>query len=427
MNSDLPIDRGERALRRLLEHATYDVRALAPGSFAGWLEMHLARWRGDPVFVQRERIRDLRRANPRLLQLEREQRRAAESERRSPAAERLRRSEKALHDAGRAVQGLTAALHAAPAERRQALETKREWFTERQERLRCTHATLLAASAERRALDHVAAQVAHLREQTGVEAEEARLRTMLRDGGRRAGAAGSRFEDLALHVTERCILPELVATGAAAARHEVHVLRGVTLGAARMELDQLLVRQVGDATEPVEVLAVVEVKRNINDLAHGFRLRQQNLAWLTGDRTRYDPGQHRTRSFPSGHFDRNAAHEVGGRRWVVGPDSFGRFRHPDPVAIGLDRLFFITAPGHVWGLSSASLARLGRRVTTDPRWDPDSRTYLRKFHRWCLDLCAPLETPDVLNFYARNEARANAILLASRGPLPDPSSANDVP
>ena len=80
--------------------------------------------------------------------------------------------------------------------------------------------------------------------------------------------------------------------------------RGVTLGAAGTELDQVIVRLPSRAERPVEVLAVVEVKRNLNDLAHGFRRRQDDLAWLTGHTANYDPRRYRTRQFPTGHFDK---------------------------------------------------------------------------------------------------------------------------
>src|SRR5213076_407562 len=87
--------------------------------------------------------------------------------------------------------------------------------------------------------------------------------------GRGSGRAGTAFEDEALALTRSVVLPEVSADPAG---H--HILRTVRLGAAGVELDQVLVRRTGGSDEPVEVLAVVEVKRNINDLAHGFRRRQ---------------------------------------------------------------------------------------------------------------------------------------------------------
>jgi hypothetical protein len=190
----------------------------------------------------------------------------------------------------------------------------------------------------------------------------------------------------------------------------VRVLRGVTLGAARMEIDQLVICCSRGAGEPVEVLALMEAKRNLNDLAHGFRLRQENLAWLTGDETRHDPELYRTRSFPAGRFD-GAVHESDGERYVFDAGSFRRFR-PDPAtAMVLDGLYLVTRPGTIWGISSAALARIGHRVATDERWDPQSEAYLQRLLEWCRSLAHAVETPDVLRMYASTEARARQVLL----------------
>src|SRR5262249_34531687 len=144
--------------------------------------------------------------------------------------------------------------------------------------------------------------------------------------------------------------------------------RGVTLGAARIELDQLVVRQRNNSTLPVEVLALVEVKRNINDLAHGFHQRQENLAWLTGQGDRYDPKAHRTRSFPTGHFDRNVFHEEAGTYCLLGPGSFRLFGREQSPGLFRDRLYFICRAGAMWGVSAAVLGRIRFRVATDERW-----------------------------------------------------------
>ena len=105
---------------------------------------------------------------------------------------------------------------------------------------------------------------------------------------------------------------------------------------------------------PVEVLAVVEAKRNINDLGHGFLRRQIDLAWLTGDRAAYDPAEHRTGVFDAGHFDRPAAHWQDGRAFVFAPGSFSRFARDDSGHFR-DGLWLVTRAGPVWGLSGAAL------------------------------------------------------------------------
>ena len=87
----------------------------------GRLGGHLARWRSDPVFIQRTRIRDLRRAHPELLTLEEAHRRAATADAAAPQFARLGQVEQELVGAGKAVAGLAAALERATEEKRAAL------------------------------------------------------------------------------------------------------------------------------------------------------------------------------------------------------------------------------------------------------------------------------------------------------------------
>src|SRR5262249_24549139 len=154
--------------------------------------------------------------------------------------------------------------------------------------------------------------------------------------------------------------------------------------------------------------------RNLNDLAHGFRLRQENLAWLTGDASAYDPEAHRTKVFRSGHFDREAVHNEGGEAFVLACESFRRFRRDPATGLFLGRLYFITRAGMMWGVSAAALGRIHSRVATDERWDPDSEAYLGGLLRWCQSLAEPLETPDVLRIYEAVPKQARQILVVRR-------------
>ena len=90
------------------------------------------------------------------------------------------------------------------------------------------------------------------------------------------------------------------------------------------------------------------------------------------------------------------------------------FRRDPAHDLFLDRLYFVTRAGPLWGVSTAALARLSYRVATDPHWQPDRDAYLRDFLRWCQALAEPTETPDVLRLYAGTVRRARQILLASR-------------
>jgi hypothetical protein len=400
VHASYPLSRGARALRRWLGTQTFEVRGLDLDGFRRWLSCRLDHWRQDPVFVQRATIRDLRRAQPRLNDLEQQHHRAAAADARSPSGARLRQLEQQLMDAAKAVAGLTAAMGQAAADKRPALRQKLATFQARLGAMREEHAALLAASPQRQLLLSLSEDLQRLRSGLGLDCEEERLDRLLRQQGRRSGKRGEAFERLALDLTHQFILPDLVRrlqekSATAAPR----VLSGVTLGAARTEIDHLVVALPRQGGEPVDVLAMVEAKRNANDLAHGFRLRQENLGWLTGDSAGYDPGEYRTGYFRTGHFDRAAEHAEGSETFRFTRFSFRRFRRDASTGYFLDRLYFITRAGQLWGLSTAALGRIGNRVATDERWHPESSAYLRRLQRWCESLTEPIETPDVLRTY----------------------------
>ena len=398
------------ALCRLLEERTDDVRELDVEGFRGWLERHLERWRRDEVFVQRTRIRDVRRGEPRLRELERRQRITRAAYESSPGFAALEKVEREMADAGKAVAGLAGALEGAGEEERPRLRQKLQGFEARETALREERARLADGSEARQALDRVTDELAELRSRTGLDALEDELAGMQRERGRRSGHSGARFEEEARAAVERQVLPGLSRGGAG---ESLRILTGVTLGAARTEIDLLVVRVAADANEAVEVLAMAEAKHNPNDLAHGFRQRQENLAWLTGERGGYDPAAMRTRAFPSGHFDRPAHHEQDGQRFRITRDSFRRFGRDPASGLFLARLHLVTRPGTLWGLGSRELARLAHRASADEEWAPESDGYLSGLLRWCRSLAHPLESPDVLRLYARSEALARHVVPLS--------------
>jgi hypothetical protein len=398
---------GSREITRLLTERCLDLRALDPTGFRRWLSQHLERWQHDPIFNQRLRIRELRRAHPDLRVLERRLRQveaadAAAAE--HPVLDRLARE---IEGARKAVAGLTAAAGKATAAAAAPLQRKLANFQAKLGALEAQQEALVRASPARQQLLQTQVELQRLRAISGLEHEQQRLAELLRRAGQRSGGAGSRFERQALALTERHIVPGLAADAQA-----LCIVGGVTLGAARTELDQLVVRRPPEEGQPVEVLALVEAKRNINDLAHGFCRRQENLAWLTGAADAYDPAQCRTQSFPSGHFDRPALHPYGDTRLIFTRDSFHRFRREPTSGWFLDGLYFITRPATLWGVSSAALARIAFRVATDMRWQWESDEYLADLLRWCQSLAQPLEAPDVLRAYAPQRARQ--ILLLGR-------------
>jgi hypothetical protein len=377
---------------------TFDLRTLDPAGFRRWLAMHLARWATDPAFVQRSRVRDLRRAHPDLRRLEEDYRRAVAADVASPLGPRLQETERQLYDAGKALSGLAEAILRAGAERRPSLEAKRDAFLSRQRALDEERAALTHTSPERRELLRATAALDQFRAAIGLDREEAALNELLTKRGRGSGRAGTAFEEEALEVTRERIAPS-----------DAHILQTVRLGAAGVELDVVVVRQPGGPDAPVEVLAVVEAKRNANDLGHGFSRRQIDLAWLTGDRAAYDPAEHRTGTFDAGHFDRPAAHWQDGRPFVFAPGSFGRFARNGSGHFR-DGLWLVTRAGPVWGLSGAALSRVAAAVSTDEAWDPDDETKLARLFAWARSLAGPVETPDVVNLYS-DPARAGQLIV----------------
>lgn len=344
---------------------------------------------------------------------------------------RLQQLSRAIADIRKAITGLARAAEAEQAfpEKRAAIERKLASFHVRQQSLQDEQAALIRLNPERQVLLQIEEELRQLRRATGLDAEEVVLKRLQRERGRRSGRSGESFEQSTERIVATEILPELVDSGENVASGDVYVIRSVTLGAARLEIDQLVVRQPPRHGEPVEVLAIVEAKRNLNDVAHGFRRRQENIAWLTGDAAAYDSRTYRTRWFASGHFDRPAVHQHAGSDLLFTRHSFRHFRRDAVAPWFLDRLYWITRPGPMWGLSSSALHRISYRVATDRRWNPTDEEYLYQLMQWCRGLSHQIETPDVLRIYAPRVQLPRHILLdvahrPRHPPIFDPDDSN---
>src|SRR5690606_30641371 len=186
-----------------------------------------------------------------------------------------------------------------------------------------------------------------------------------------------------VQAAQRFILPEVLLPDVSLTQPQI--LTSVTLGAARMELDQVVVQVPAQKGEAVLVLAVVETKRNLNDLAHGFRQRQENLAWLTGTTPGYDPALYRTRSFPTGHFDLEDHYREYHQNYLSRPAAF-RTSQSEANGYFLERLYFIARPGLLCGGSSVGLSLIQYRIATDTHWPPESEEDLKTYLAWCQSL-----------------------------------------
>jgi len=210
-------------------------------------------------------------------------------------------------------------------------------------------------------VEEACAHLERFRQEIGLEEAVSTLKVMERALGQTLAKAGGSFEEASEGIVVHHILPKLRSHTAGcrtflevgstpcvtseqslpiSTRHceELVVLRNVTLGMAAGEMDYVVVkcldagklgkfkeelasgRLVGGHPQPrrrelakyepyaVEVLAVVEVKRNANDIAKSYEVHARNLAWLNGETREYDPVEFRTMQYASGHFDRAFVH-----------------------------------------------------------------------------------------------------------------------
>lgn len=204
---------------------------------------------------------------------------------------------------------------------------------------------------------------------------------------------------------------------------EIHVLRQVTLGVAVGEIDLMVVRvhvpsllafqtreisrRVDSVSEwVVEVVAIVEVKRNIDDLGHAYRNKQHMVTFLAGDVEHYERDSYRVKVvYPKGEFVRPP-------QVVVHTDSVSRLRYPfnthsfrlferdahhaglmlctdaatqRPLGDYMEGMYYVakrpsTSGVHLRGLSSASLNRLLHRVSSDRHFSLDDEAYVKELY-----------------------------------------------
>jgi hypothetical protein len=380
-----------------------------PGSasldeFREWLAGRIAEQASNPAFVQQCRVRDLVRANRDALRRHEDALRQARSAYEAgPQRGRLERLAARLSGLEKAVAGLTKAVADGRAD-----PHKLAAFRAERDGVRADYAALARSFAEKIQLDAAEAALARFRDETGLTAAEAKLAVLRRQRGGRLVKSGRRFEAVAAEAAWELIAPALPP-----APGRMEYLTGVTLGIARAELDGVLVAVPQNEAETVEVLALVEAKRNPNDVGKGFRIRQENLAWLTGERGGYDAAAYRTRTFPAGHFDRPAPHAQGGRTYRFDAASFRRFERDARTGRYLRGLCFVVKDRPLVGVGTPQLGRVMHRVASDPDFDLHSEAVLRRYHAWFRSMSEPLPTRDVLELYAADDSLARQIVLVT--------------
>jgi hypothetical protein len=196
---------------------------------------------------------------------------------------------------------------------------------------------------------------------------------------------------------------------------ELVMISNVTMGTP-FEIDQLILLTGEHAGEAVEVVGLVEVKRNINDIAKSFGQIQNILNWCCGLTGRYDPAEYRTKSNPSGVFERPIFHEEEGVQHMFTRDSFRRFRVDPEEDRFVDGIYFITRPRHMRGFNSGEESKLASRMSTDPSLGPivdevseAQAMVLQEFLRKVTD---PFQAEDVLRLFLKKEHWAQQFIFA---------------
>ena len=399
--SDLPsVKRSAADLAAFLADNPIDVARLDRDGFRRWISALVESLKDDPVFSRRAAIRDLRRTNRRKLRYRRGRiSDALLAYRDCGCADDVEAAARQLDQTQKAVDGLRGAVAEGRAD-----PDKLAAFEARLVEVDQRHAALLAKCNERERLDRARRSLDRFEIEIGLPDVQAELEDIQRNRGRRSSSGGRRFEDVSEALITKLVIPEF--------DRPVICLSGLTLGCARGEFDHLLVTPP-EGHKPVEVLAMVEAKRNINDLAHGFRLRQENLAWLRSDDTGFDPDQYRTSHYPAGRFDRPFDHEIDGVTYRFDPSSFAGFERHPATGDYLRGLWFVTEARSLNGVSGGEREKISYKLATDRLIRFNRPSSLDPLHDWVLDLIAPLQARGVLERYADADL-ARQILLVQR-------------
>lgn len=387
-------------LQRFLERNRINFTSLDLDGFRDWLRMQIEQASNQPLFTQRCRIREIRRRHRRRLR-DREKRLelATHAYEASETFDRVQYLSRELADIAKAIDGLTQA-----AEQRPELIPKLRDYREKHRVMEVEYRTLERSSPEKKRFHRAETSMQNLLRETGLAQAEDKLESIAIRQGNRSSAAGENFEEEASLASRQLIIPDLSRPGQAPV-----LLHGLTLGCARGEIDQMIVTR--DGTSAVEVQAIVEAKKNINDLVHGFRVRQENLAWFTGDSTMYNSELYETQQFPTGHFDSPAIHQENGQSYFITSKSFSRFTVDPDVGYRLDSLYFMTRKRELVGVTMQELGRILHRVATDPGFDLESDVILRRLMKWALSFVEPFQTEDVLTLYSKSDELARQIVF----------------
>lgn len=406
----MEINCGKKFLSDLVKRNPFVFHNLTPGEFQKYLRRELEFKGKDPVFALRCEIRDLHKKHRSSLEkvLLRLNRARIEYEK-SHLREQLEHLDWEIDGTRKAISGLSKSLEDSKKTRKILRSEKKEAFEKKLQELMAEKNHLLSQFPEKEAFQEAEEELSHLKDQWGITPLERKLEGLLLAQGHSSSRAGDSFEEKSLKAVEEIILPQL----AGRVKGERHILSRVTLGCAKAELDYLVVERKDPGAE-VTVLAMVEVKRNINDVSWGFQMRQENLAWFGAFQGRYNPEEYQTKIFRKGHFDRSASHKEKGEEFLFTSSSFSLFSPDSKRDYFVDHLYFITEERSLKGMTSGENSRLLYRISTDQNFDLENFSYIEGLLQWAREAISPFQTRDVLSLYSEKKSWSHQFLVLTK-------------
>ncbi len=410
------IDTGQDYLCQYLEEPCFTLHETNEKDFQKWLIRESSFRQRDEHFQKRVQIRDLRKKHQSSLDQANELcRESKESYEKSPHKEKLEKLLLQIENREKALVGLEKAVQDRQGDKRKASEEKLAHFQKELEVWQQEKTQLLKLTPEKLKWEKALLKLANLKEKIGLTQAKADLEKLNKSLGRRMGSTGDAFEEQCRTFVRQIFFSVLAKRDPKFRRNykKMHILRGVSLGCARAELDYVVVAKKREK-EPVTVYAIVEAKRNINNMAESFSIRQENIAWFTKTEKDYPAELYRTKVFTKGHFDKEAIHKVQDEEFLFAPSSFDLFKKDPSTGHFMDRLFFICAKRYLMGMSPGDYSKIMYRISTDMEFDLEDEEYVRKLLGWSKENISPWVTYDLLKIYASKESWAQQIIVASR-------------
>ncbi len=410
--------------------------------FKNWLEKQIAYKQQDLAFLYRCQIRDLKKQHyTTLLTLQEKLDISWNAWQQSKNFTFLERLEKKKIGLQKAIEGLQQTIAESNDKKKEQCQKKHDEYQQELISLLEEEKRLLSETKEKIIWQNCQIELENFQQKVGITDIDEKLKQINRNIGHQSSEVGSNFEQCCYNVLCDYIIP-LIASNTKG----IQILKQVKLGCSRAEFDYLLIQSKensfknlekekakqpisdgsniefassiefaeipADSIKPVKVLAIIEAKRNPNDIASGFLMRQENLAWFTGDHSGYDPEIYRTKEFRQGHFDRPAYHIENNKEFLFTTESFCNFKRASNSNF-MDNLFFITTQRPLLGVSIDEYARIMYHISTEISFDL-TNIYLEKCLSWIHNIIAKKQTREILGLYLNNPIWAQQIIFVKK-------------